>query len=53
MRAIGNVGAMGQLLPAKDIPHVVDIWGRESRHDWDWWMKQVVVHLPRLLDRVS
>ncbi|PCC70417.1 Esterase/lipase superfamily enzyme [Nannocystis exedens] len=41
--------ALGQLLKEKDIPSVTDIWGRESRHDWDWWQRQVVVHLPRLL----
>lgn len=41
--------ALGQLLKEKDIPSVTDIWGRESRHDWDWWQRQVAVHLPRLL----
>lgn len=41
--------ALGQLLEEKGIPSVTDIWGRESRHDWDWWQRQVVVHLPRLL----
>jgi esterase/lipase superfamily enzyme len=41
--------ALGQLLEEKGIPSVTDIWGRESRHDWDWWQRQVAVHLPRLL----
>ncbi|MDC0722222.1 alpha/beta hydrolase-fold protein [Nannocystis bainbridge] len=41
--------ALGQLLREKDIPSVTDIWGRESRHEWDWWQRQVAVHLPRLL----
>lgn len=44
--------AMGELLPAKGIPCTIDIWGRDSRHDWDYWQKQVVVHLPRLLARL-
>jgi esterase/lipase superfamily enzyme len=43
--------ALGQLLDQKQIPSVTDIWGRDSRHDWDWWQKQVVIHLPRLLAR--
>lgn len=41
--------ALGQLLEDKGIPSRTDIWGRESRHDWDWWQRQAVVHLPRLL----
>lgn len=41
--------ALGRVLKEKQIPSETDIWGRESRHDWDWWQKQVVVHLPRLL----
>ncbi|WAS93412.1 alpha/beta hydrolase-fold protein [Nannocystis punicea] len=41
--------ALGQLLQEKAIPSRTDIWGRESRHEWDWWQRQVVAHLPRLL----
>lgn len=41
--------ALGELLRAKGIPSVTDIWGRDSRHDWDWWQKQVVHHLHRML----
>lgn len=45
--------ALGELLQHKQIPSQTDIWGRDSRHDWDWWQKQVSLHLPRLLARVS
>jgi esterase/lipase superfamily enzyme len=45
--------ALGELLQHKQIPSQADIWGRDSRHDWDWWQKQVAVHLPRLLARVG
>lgn len=41
--------ALGRLLRAKQIPSATDIWGRESRHDWDYWQKQVALHLPRVL----
>lgn len=41
--------ALGQVLEDKGIPSRTDIWGRESRHDWDWWQRQAAVHLPRLL----
>lgn len=27
----------------------VDIWGHDVYHDWDWWYKQVVYHVPHLL----
>ncbi len=26
-----------------------DIWGYDSRHDWDWWYRQVEYHVPHLL----
>jgi esterase/lipase superfamily enzyme len=40
--------ALGQLLDRKGIPNLTDIWGRESRHDWDWWHKQVARHMGRM-----
>ena len=27
-----------------------DIWGYDSKHDWDWWYRQVTYHVPHLLD---
>jgi esterase/lipase superfamily enzyme len=38
---------LGQHLARKQVPHLTDIWGKESRHDWGWWKKQVVQHLLR------
>jgi esterase/lipase superfamily enzyme len=43
--------ALGDVFRRKGIPHERDIWGRESRHDWDWWMKQAVHHLGRRFAR--
>ena len=43
--------ALGKLLRAKQIPSETDIWGRDSKHDWDYWKKQVALHLPRVLAR--
>ncbi|MEN9787628.1 MAG: hypothetical protein RLZZ299_2892 [Pseudomonadota bacterium] len=40
--------ALGQLLDRKGIPNLTDIWGRESRHDWDWWHKQAARHMSRM-----
>lgn len=33
----------------KGIKLWVDVWGHDSKHDWDWWYKQVAYHLPHLL----
>ena len=33
----------------KGINVYVDIWGHDVAHDWDWWYKQVPVHLPHIL----
>ena len=45
--------ALGRLLDDKRIPNLTDIWGPESRHDWDYWQKQVTLHLPRVLARIG
>lgn len=39
--------ALGHLLAKKQIPSTTDIWGRESKHDWGWWKRQVVQHMFR------
>jgi len=36
--------ALGHLLQQKHIPNYIDIWGRESRHEWDWWRHQAGKH---------
>ena len=33
----------------KGINVYVDVWGHDVAHDWDWWYKQVPVHLPNSL----
>ena len=38
---------LGGILKSKNIPCEVDIWGHDSRHDWDWWRRQAHVHLNR------
>lgn len=36
--------ALGSYLQNKQIPNFIDIWGKESRHDWVWWKKQAIKH---------
>ena len=33
----------------KGINVCFDIWGYDVKHDWDWWYKQVAVHVPHVL----
>ena len=33
----------------KGINVYVDVWGHDVAHDWEWWYKQVPVHLPHIL----
>ena len=39
-----------EICEEKNIHVWVDIWGYDCYHDWDWWYKQVVYHVPHLLD---
>ncbi len=39
-----------ETLKAKGIEAWTDVWGGDSRHDWDWWFAQASYFLPRLLD---
>ncbi|MSP55104.1 MAG: hypothetical protein EXR69_05800 [Myxococcales bacterium] len=41
--------SLAHALEDKGIPHERDIWGRDSKHDWDWWRKQLSVHAPRVI----
>ncbi len=44
----GNIEAteqMAAILAAKDVPHILEMWGRDSAHSWEWWQKQVAYHL--------
>lgn len=40
---------LSAILHEKGIPHLLDVWGYDVNHDWDWWRKM----LPYFLDRFS
>ncbi len=46
-RSLPGAHLMAQVLADKGIPHELDVWGQDSAHDWPWWRKQIVHHLPR------
>ena len=41
----------GEILHSKGIDAWVDIWGSDSRHDWEWWYIQAAYFLPILLGK--
>ena len=41
--------ALRDIFFQKGINVYVDIWGHDVKHDWEWWYKQVPVHLPHIL----
>lgn len=38
-----------EICEQKGIGVWVDIWGYDVKHDWDWWYRQVAVHVPHIL----
>lgn len=43
-----NSRRFSAILSAKGVPHVLDIWGHDVRHDWPWWRKMLPYHLEKL-----
>ncbi|OAV67545.1 hypothetical protein Barb6_02301 [Bacteroidales bacterium Barb6] len=41
--------ALQRVLTDKGIPAWFDYWGAESKHDWDWWQKQIVYFIGQIL----
>jgi esterase/lipase superfamily enzyme len=39
---------LSNLLTQKGIPHWLDIWGHDVKHDWPWWRKMLPFHLERM-----
>lgn len=40
---------LSRILTAKGVPHVLDVWGADVRHDWDWWRKMLPYFLGKFL----
>ncbi|MGQ0766585.1 MAG: esterase family protein [Gemmatimonadota bacterium] len=40
---------LSELLRAREIPHVLDLWGHDVKHDWPWWRKM----LPHFLGQMG
>jgi esterase/lipase superfamily enzyme len=35
------------MLNAKQIPHLLELWGNDVNHDWPWWRKMLPYYLGR------
>jgi esterase/lipase superfamily enzyme len=38
-----------KILHSKGIPHLLELWGHDVKHDWDWWRKMLPHYLGRFL----
>lgn len=36
---------LSRLLNSKGIPHLLEIWGHDVNHDWEWWRKMLPHYL--------
>ena len=41
---------LSAILSEKGIPHLLDVWGYDVNHDWDWWRKMLPYFLERFLN---
>ena len=46
---ISSIDECKTICEEKGIKVFFDIWGYDVKHDWDWWYKQVAVHVPHVL----
>jgi esterase/lipase superfamily enzyme len=39
-----------KILHSKGIPHLLELWGHDVKHDWDWWRKMLPHYLERFFN---
>ncbi len=37
------------ILDEKGIPHLLDVWGHDVKHDWEWWRRMLPFYLEKFL----
>lgn len=47
--ALSSTLRFDHVLSEKGIPHELDVWGRDTPHDWPSWARMLDKHLPRLV----
>ena len=38
---------LSEVLHSKGIPHLLELWGHDVRHDWEWWREMLPYYLGR------
>jgi esterase/lipase superfamily enzyme len=38
------------VLHSKGIPHLLEVWGHDVNHDWEWWRKMLPYYLGRFVN---
>ncbi|MCD8294841.1 MAG: esterase [Clostridia bacterium] len=49
IETLESTRAMADILARLNIGARIEFWGKDVRHDWDWWYKQAAYFLPDLL----
>jgi esterase/lipase superfamily enzyme len=39
---LGANRQMSAILNEKGVPHLLDVWGNQTGHDWPWWQQMAV-----------
>ena len=40
---------LSAVLHSKGIPHLLELWGHDVRHDWEWWRKMLPYYLGKFV----
>ncbi len=47
---VSDTKLLKEIFEQKEIPALIDVWGQDVNHDWDWWLKQFPYFVDILLD---
>ena len=48
-RCLPETIKMARVLQSRGISARLDVWGHDVSHEWVWWRRQLVHHLPQLV----
>ena len=48
---LGCYLVLDDILRAKNIPAWIDYWGYDSAHDWEWWRRQIVYFMGKIVEK--
>jgi esterase/lipase superfamily enzyme len=45
---LADTRRIGEVLAARGVPAVIDVWGHDVNHDWPWWQRMLPYELERM-----